>query len=217
MKWAINMFPPQLRPTVETQASYTVEWLEMVAEIGPDRFSLALVDAVRISDYFPVIAKIRQCAGVSSEQKKASEADAAWQYVLKYISKGYACDWYTNAPALPPRIDYAVRHIGGIHAVNNADDKALTFMRRDFCQAWERYQESSSALTDLLLDAPLEEKRLELGTGKKMEPKEKPIDVRSALLKLCRPITASIELTDADVEDRREMLRQQAEMLRNKA
>ena len=187
----------------------------MVKEIGEESFSAALVAAVRSSEYFPVIAKIRQCASLSAEQQKAAGADAAWQYVIAYNSKGYACDWAKNVPALPVRIEYAARAVGGIHAINNADPKSVPFMRRDFCTAWEQYQESSAALGELLLASPLEFPPDRLLATDKREAEETAKATSKEIVTHAMPHLKVRELTDAEFEDRKEILRQQAEKLKS--
>lgn len=154
------MYPLPLRPEPDTQAEYTAEWLEIADSIGADRFSEGLIQAVRESDYFPTISKLRACCGVTETQQSKAGADAAWSYVLAYIAKGYACDWYQNPPKLPARIAHAVRMVGGIRGIQSATDREVPFLRKDFCEAWDHYVESAAAFGNLLLQAPLDVKLL---------------------------------------------------------
>jgi len=39
-------------------------------------------------------------------------------------------------PPLPPRIDYALRRIGGLRAVNQITERSRPFMYKDFCEAY---------------------------------------------------------------------------------
>ena len=193
------MYPLQLRPSPETQANYTVEWLELVSQIGPEKFSEALVGAVRGSEYFPVIAKIRQCAGVSEKQQNAAGADAAWLYVREHVRK-YSSLYERNAPKLPDRIAHAARLVGGLYAIEYCSDESLPFMRKDFCAAWERYQESSAALTDLMLAAPLEKKLL-AAAGGKPEPEKNPSVSTLSPVKMMPEMP---EPTDEELAERRD-------------
>lgn len=189
------MFPPQLRPSPETKRAYTAEWLELVSEIGPERFSAALIEAVRGSEYFPVIAKIRQCAGVSEKQQNAAGSDAAWLYVREHVRK-YSSLYEKNAPKLPARIAHAARLVGGLGAIEYCPDDSLPFMRRDFCAAWERYQESSAALNELLLAAPLTPRLLAMES----RPERTTVNAAEVLSTARKMPAPARELSDEDLE-----------------
>lgn len=167
------MYPEQLRPNLETQANYVAEWLELTSEVGSARFSAALVQAVRDSDYFPVISKIRQHAGMGSKQQTAAAADAAWLYVQDYIRKwpnyGENIGRSRKAPALPARIGHAVRMVGGLARIEFALEDSLPFIRKDFSAAWENYHQSAAAYNDLQLESPLLPKLLTAANGKHMD------------------------------------------------
>jgi hypothetical protein len=209
----VSMYPLQLRPSPETQANYTVEWLELASQIGPDKFSEALVSAVRSSDYFPIISKIRQCAGVTEKQQNAAGADAAWLYVREHVRK-YSSIYECNAPKLPPRIAYAARLVGGLYAIEYCPDDSLPFMRKDFCAAWERYHESSAALNDLMLAAPLEQKLLTAAKplppliGK---PKAESETDNSATARVVKMMPERPELTEEELLQRREDMKKKLE------
>ena len=216
----MSMYPLQLRPSPETQANYTVEWLELASQIGPDKFSEALVSAVRSSDYFPIISKIRQCAGVTEKQQNAAGADAAWLYVREHVRK-YSSIYECNAPKLPPRIAYAARLIGGLYAIEYCPDDSLPFMRKDFCAAWERYHESSAAFTELMLAAPLEQKLLAMPqeANEAMRTVKRAVDVakidaRAAKMLPEKPEPTEQELLQRSDEMKREFEKWQAERLK---
>lgn len=211
MQWALSMYPEQLRPSPETQANYTVEWLDMAHEVGMDAFSAALVQSVRESDYFPVISKIRQCAGVNQKQQEASGSDAAWLYLQQWLRKwpdgGENVGRNRNAPRLPPRIEHAARLAGGVAAIEWATDKNLPFLKRDFMEAWKNYSQSAAQYNALQLEAPIDLKLL------RSPEAQEPVSVKK-LAEVCvmpsklKPTPR--ELTDAEIEDRRRILRQQA-------
>jgi hypothetical protein len=202
------MFPSQLRPTPETKRAYTAEWLELASEIGADKFSEALIAAVRASEYFPVIAKIRQCAGVTPGQASAAEADAAWLYLKDHFRK-FSC-YDQNRPKLPDRIMYALRIVGGRDVIENATYEALPFLRKDFCASWMRYEESSAAYGNLLAEVPLK------STAALPSHVQESLQDEEILKMPIKPMLIQREMSDADFLDRKEMLRQQAENIRKK-
>jgi hypothetical protein len=205
------MYPEQLRPSLETQANYVAEWLELTGEVGRDRFSAALVQAVRDSEYFPVISKIRQHAGMGSKQQTAAGADAAWLYVQDYIRKwpdyGEGIGRKKDAPALPPRIAHAVRMVGGLARIEFALKDSLPFVRKDFSAAWENYEQSAAAYHDLQLEAPLLPKLLAAAngqhpnressntSGRAIEAAAKPIPPAS------KPYVGRAPLTESEIAD----------------
>lgn len=144
-----------------------VEWLLIAKEIGQDAFSEALRKAVHESEYFPTIAKVRICAGITSEQKDSAAADAAWLLVEDWIGKWHGLVFpvfkagtvIEKAPKLPARVAYAVRVVGGVDAIANVNDKGLPFLRKEFSEAFERYELSGRIGSEMQLAAP-EVKRL---------------------------------------------------------
>ena len=219
MAWALTMYPVHLRPSLETQANYTVEWLEMAAKVGEHVFSEALVSAVRNSEFFPVIAKIRQCAGITDKQQSKAGADAAWLWLQTWLRKwpdrGENVGRERDAPELPARILHSARMVGGLKAIEYMKDEAEPFVRRDFCAAWERYEESSNALGDLLISSPLAPKLLGGITAFLPTETRAASEVLQAAIKPMSNIKQG-PLSAAEFEDRKEMLRQQAEKLLGK-
>lgn len=205
MQWALNMYPLQLRPSLETLANYTVEWLELMSEVGPERFSEALVKAVRESEYFPVISKIRQHAGMGTKQQSAAGASAAWMWLWDYLRKWPFYEYSDGvrqpkgAPAVPHRINHAARLVGGLMRIQNVTEDALPFVQRDFCAAWENYEQSAAAYNDLQLAAPLLPKLLAEAKPEKPQP-ESP----AAVLPVKRfPVSNSRPLSDAELAEKK--------------
>lgn len=213
MQWALTMYPEQLRPSLETQANYTVEWLNLAEEIGFDAFSAALVQAVRETDFFPVVSKIRQCAGTLKKQQEVSGAEAAWLYLQQWIKKwpdyGENVGRSKKAPQLPHRIAHAARLAGGLAAIEWATDESLPFRRRDFIEAWKNYAHTEAEYNSLQLEAPIDLKLLR--SPEAQESADIPL---KKLAEVCvmpsKPKPLPRELTDAEIEDRKRMLKQQA-------
>lgn len=177
------MYPLPLRPSLETQANYTVEWLLMAKEIGADGFAAALRKAVHESEYFPTIAKIRNCAGLNAETQSAAEADAAWLLVQDWIREWHGSQGgvykgrdkatgkiiMEQPPKLPSRVAHAVRLVGGIDAIANVSDKGLPFLRKDFAEAFDRYYQANRIGAEMQLEAP-EAKKLLADISSKRTP-----------------------------------------------
>ena len=115
-----------------------------------------------------------------------------------------------EAPAIPPRIQYALRRVGGIRALNLVTADSQPFMFRDFCEAYNLAPIADSLAPQLTAKFPIADgqvKQLSDGTNERQEIK--PVQPRTFE---ARPIPQP--LTDAQRRDRYEMLRQQAASLR---
>ena len=100
------------------------------------------------STFFPSIAGIAELisrwhGGANREDQKKVEANAAWDYVNEYLRKWgvdflplYSGSKVTIPPPLDARMDYALRRIGGLRALNQVDVDKRPFMYRDFCEAY---------------------------------------------------------------------------------
>ncbi len=149
-------YPTQLRPDEDTQKAMMIEWLFLASEIGAEKFSEALVNAVRESEYFPVIAKIRKHAGATQAQQADAGAQAAWLWVRKYIRDwGTSGDphYFGNGPVMPPaldaRIQHALRFVGGIQVVENTPNDELQWVQKRFMAAWSAYVQTFEHLAQL--------------------------------------------------------------------
>jgi hypothetical protein len=114
-----------------------------LASIPGDRLRVAFARALNESTFFPKVAELRSRAGASTEDEKKVEAHAAWNHVNEYLRK-WGVDklpirsrgqWIT-APPLEPRLEYAVRQIGGLWRLNQVTDENYAFVLRDFCEAY---------------------------------------------------------------------------------
>jgi hypothetical protein len=115
-----------------------------LADVPRDRLSVAFQRARRERTFFPKVAELRNLAVSSSEDEKKVEANAAWKYVNEYLRK-WGVDLLplfsgggkvATAPPLDARIDFALRRIGGLRALNQVDADKMPFMYRDFCEAY---------------------------------------------------------------------------------
>ncbi len=114
-----------------------------LADISLEQLRVSFQRALRQLTWFPKLAELRNFAGASSEAESKVEADAAWKFVNDYLRRWgvdhlpiYSSGKQITAPPLAPRIEYALRRIGGIRALNQMDLSKQPFMYRDFCEAY---------------------------------------------------------------------------------
>ena len=127
--------------------SLTVERVEIyidgLTDIPQDRLRVAFSRALYESKFFPKLAELRTLSGQGAEDEKKVEAEAAWRYVNEYLRKWgvnrlpirSSGKWIT-APTLEPRLEYAIRQIGGLWRLNQVTDENFPFIFRDFCEAY---------------------------------------------------------------------------------
>jgi hypothetical protein len=114
-----------------------------LADISQEQLRVAFQRALRQLTWFPKLAELRNFAGANSNDEVKVEADAAWAYVNDYLRK-WGADLLpirsggreTVPPPLDPRVDYALRRIGGFQALNQVDVNRMPFVYRDFCEAY---------------------------------------------------------------------------------
>jgi hypothetical protein len=112
-------------------------------DVPQERLKASFRRALRELKFFPKLAELRELSGSSAEEEKRVEAQAAWEYVNEYLRKWgveklpvrSGGKWIT-APPLEPRLEYAVRQIGGLWRLNQVTDESFHFIFRDFCEAY---------------------------------------------------------------------------------
>ena len=90
-----------------------------------------------------MVAEIRALADEPAGDPKKVEAEAAFEFAEDYLWKHgvdrlpiYASGKFISPPPLPPRIDAALRRIGGLGGLNQITDETRAFKRRDFVAAY---------------------------------------------------------------------------------
>lgn len=114
-----------------------------LVDIPQDRLKVAFRRALCELKFFPRVAELRDLSGASAEEEKKVEAQAAWQQANEYLRKWgvqkipvrSGKKWITPPP-LEPRLEYAVRQIGGLWRLNQVTDETYHFIFRDFCEAY---------------------------------------------------------------------------------
>lgn len=156
------------QPLTEYQAKvHLKEWGLIAQEVGFPKLEKAVKDVLRNdSSWFPSVADIRKRAGMDKELVSKVEADAAWDLVRAHnrkwagvgrLFKGRDPETgepqYDTAPRLPSRVEYAVRAVGGLDAIDNVSREGEPFMRREFTEAFVR-AEVAEAYNGMQLGAP---------------------------------------------------------------
>jgi hypothetical protein len=114
-----------------------------LADIPQERLKAGFRRSLYELKFFPRLAELRDLSGSSAEEEKKVEAQAAWHQVNEYLRKWgveklpirSGGKWITPPP-LEPRLEYAIRQIGGLWRLNQVTDETFHFMFRDFCEAY---------------------------------------------------------------------------------
>ena len=201
--------------TPETIAMY----IESLSDLSDEQFRDGLKRSVDELDWFPKPAQLRKLAGIGQEDVKSVEADHAWNYVQDYLRRWgvnplpvRCAGRLTMPPTIPPRIDYALRRIGGLSAVNQVSLDSLPFMRKDFAEAY--LQAAIAAQLVPQLEEAFGVRQLpgtvkKLGAGKPLETDSEQNSHPPQL----KPKGITEPLSDAELRDRRKMLKQQLILL----
>jgi len=112
-------------------------------DMPQDRLKVAFRRALYELKFFPKLAELRELSGSSADEEEKVEAQAAWEYANEYLRRWGAVKlpirsagkWITPPP-LEPRLEYAIRQIGGLWRLNQVTDETYHFMFRDFCEAY---------------------------------------------------------------------------------
>ncbi len=189
-----------------------------LADLDRSQLEVAFTRARRELKFFPRISELRDLAGVAAKDVRNVETEAAWKFVNDYLRKWgvdlmpiYSGGKRIEAPALPPRIAYALRRIGGLCGLNQVTEEKRPFMFRDFCEAYNVAPIADLLAPQLADKFPVREGQVkQLTDGASIErPDVKPVPVRTFQAK---PVPQP--LTDDQLRARREMLARQAQLLR---
>jgi hypothetical protein len=89
-------------------------------------------------DYYPQVCQIREIAIGKQEDRDRVEALRAFEFCCDFALRHWHPDVgkYSNAPKIPPRTAYALRHIGGLMALDRRTSQSEPFLRKDFISAY---------------------------------------------------------------------------------
>jgi hypothetical protein len=184
-------------------------YTEALSDLSREQLQIALNWAIRELRFFPKIAELRDLAGAKAQDAQQVEANAAWEAANRYLQR-YGVVKYDRdfRPALDPRIDYVLRRIGGLWGLNQVTTESYPFKYKEFCEAYQLAPMAN------LMALRLEEKFAVKQLVGEVQPKLSGGTTQQKCETQPQPIKKFPEpLTEAQVKDRREMLRQQTEAL----
>jgi hypothetical protein len=184
-----------------------------LADLPYERLRIAFTRARRELSFFPKIAQLRELAGRAAKDERNAEAEAAWECANAYLRE-WGVDRMpirsggklTTSPVLPPRIAYALRRIGGLAGLNQITEERRAFMFRDFCEAYALAPVVESLTFELMDKFSADRQVKQLMDGPKVDQPQR----KQAVRVVPRPKPVPVPMTDAQLRDRREMLKQQA-------
>ena len=200
--------------TAECLAMY----VESLADLSDEQIRLCVGRAIRELKWFPKPAELRELVGCNPKDAEARKAwDVLSQFVSRYVGNdvygnyGPEHGWYSKSyPKLSDRILGTVRRSGGWKVYACMTEADFPFIQKRFFEEyWASPAVEQIAPSRLLTELP----RLQL-VAKPMEPprcaEPKPEQPGAPAFK---PKSIPVPLTDAQIRDRREMLKQQAASL----
>ena len=116
-----------------------------LSELARPQLEIAFGRARRELKFFPKISELLELAGAKPEDARKVEADAAWNHALNYLRKWgvdrmpvYSGGKRIDAPTLPPRIEFALRRVGGLWGLNQITSESRPFVQKDFTEAYQQ-------------------------------------------------------------------------------
>jgi hypothetical protein len=205
-----------------TQARLKI-YIGDLADLERSQLEIAFARARRQLKFFPRIAELRELAGQGAKQQGDAEARAAWDVLLKFVSKYVSNDvhgnfgpehgWYSTFPKLSDHILDTVRRTGGWKAYKCMGAEDLPFVQKRFFDEYASW----TAVEHVPADRMLVTGELPALPQPKHEPESAPAKriaadriEHVALKKIPEP------MTEVQLRDRREVLRQQADFVRRR-
>jgi hypothetical protein len=205
--------------TAECMAMY----VESLADVSDDQIRVSIGRVVRELKWFPKPAEIRELAGANPAKQDDAEARKAWDILIAFIRKYVGNDvygnygpehgWYpTDHPQLSDRILDTVRRTGGWKVYARMTHEDFPFIQKRFMGEFESWSAVEQIpVSKLLKETPC----LQLVVKPINPPKPQPSSCLPgpAGTSAVKPNPAPYPMTDAQIRDRREMLKQQAASL----
>jgi hypothetical protein len=194
-----------------------VLFAQALADVPKSSLETAFSAAVRQLSFEPRPADIRKLAGLAPEQQELGEAHKAWDLVCAFADKWVAADHEgvfrmhqgvrsEPIPTLSQRILDVVRRTGGWEPYKWRTTKSLPFLERDFLQEYKVWTYAEF----------VDESKM-LTPGEVLKQLKAPVPLKSMPApESPRPQKLQEPLTEAQLVDRREILRQQAQRLKER-
>lgn len=142
------------------------EFLEEFSDVDPDELDAAFRAARGACTQFPTPGDVRKQMRQQVAAGDQFDAEKAWDLVQKICAKHWHPDigLYASAPPIDGATEHALRQIGGYRRLNETPLDSLSFVRRDFIDAFKRHHETGGYLAPTRKEAAalLESLRKEL-------------------------------------------------------
>ena len=178
---------------------------DLLADLSSEQIQIAVTRARRELKFFPKLAELRELAGVSRPQDcNLVEADAAFQSVIRHLEHEGVM---AGMRSLPPRVQYAVRQCGGLATFNRRlDQQSYPFLQRDFRESYQRAPIHDLMAPQLVGQFGIVRRLASSKTIPSLPPPQSQ-RVTAVFKQIPEP------LSEAQVRDRREILKQQLRTL----
>jgi hypothetical protein len=189
---------------------------DLSSDLTQGQLAPAFEKARRELKFFPKIAELRTLAGADEKEREDAEMRQAWDLVQRFVSKRVWTDPHgvcrvDGEQDLPDRVRDSVRRSGGLRAYLWMTEKDFPFLQQRFFdeyRAWVRVERlPASILARLTMPRP------RLIAPVETEAHAPAAPLRSPVEEIVKKIPA---LTEAEIRDRRALLRRQTLTIMNK-
>jgi hypothetical protein len=195
--------------------------VESLSDLSDDQVRQAIGRAIRELKFFPRVAELREMAGAGAKQTNDAEMRAAWDIVIKHVSRWgrWNCERdhayiEQGAPELSAKITDVVRRSGTWTAYLAMDADSFPFQQQRFFAEYAAIECVERVDLSHMITAVSEVRRL--AAAPSVPTQAKPAQVRIDA-KPIRSIPNQERLSEAQCQDRRALLRQQLDALRQRA
>jgi hypothetical protein len=127
-------------PIVITEELFAI-YGEALAHVSPDQLETAFLKATQECVFFPQPAEILKYLDRAGQLQFEIESEEAWQRVMEFKDRFFHPDLgiYKNSPALPQKINYAVKAVpGGLRYISTCRTDQLQWAKKQFIEALTR-------------------------------------------------------------------------------
>jgi hypothetical protein len=200
-------------------------YAQALADLSEEQFSRAIKMAIQKLKFFPKPAELRELAGApGSSVDRDAESRKAWDVVIAFAAKWVQSDAEgsyvisrgvrsSEPPQLSQQLRDTVRRTGGWRTYKCMTDEDLPFVQKRFFEEYAAWVAVEQIVPGkLLTEMPLRQLIA--------KPMDLPTIAEKKLAQCAMPAVKAKAipepLTEVQLRDRREMLRQQVESLRTR-